>query len=136
MANKHYNVTQHVTLNGQKRSVSFVLYCEEADLTAFTALLEGGYTVTERNDALTDMSGAGTNVTSYKRTNRISYNAKHDDGSFLSGAIRPFKGSIIFKSTASSEDLGGVVKLMKPWSYAPAVTPVAVNSGFTEDYTG
>lgn len=133
MANKHYNVTQHVTINGQKRSSSFQFYGEEAELTAFCNLLEGGYTVTERNDTLSNMQHAETNVTSYGRSNRIGMSAKTADGHFVSANIKPFKGSIIFKDTASDNDIAGVFATAKPFALAPTVTPTTITTGLTQD---
>lgn len=133
MANKTYNVTQKVTINGAKRSTSFSFYGEEADLTAFLALLEGGYSVTERNDTLTDLSHEDTNVTSYVRSSRITMSAKDANGEFLGASIRPYQGSIYFKDTTSSNDLKSALATIKPFKHAPTVVPAHWNSGFTED---
>lgn len=133
MANKHYNVTQHATINGAKRSCSFQFYGEESELTAFTALLEGGFTVTERNDALSDMTHADTNVTAYGRTNRIGLSGKTAEGNYVSASIKPFKGSIIFKDTASDNDIAAVFVAAKPFPLAPTVVPTSVQTGLTKD---
>ena len=130
---KTYNVTQHINLNGTKKSTSFRFIGEESELTALCAQLEGGYTVTEQNDSLTNMTAADTVVTNYKRTNRISMSGKTAEGHFVSANIKPFKGSIYFKQTADSSDIEAVFANSHPFPLAPAVKPSTISIGLTED---
>lgn len=133
MAIKNYNVTQHVNLNGTKKSVSFRFAGEEAELTAFLAQLEGGYTVTEQNDTLSDITHSDTLVTAYKRTSRISMSGKTSEGHFVSANIRPFSGSIYLKQTADSSDIEAVFANSHPFPLAPTVKPSTISLGLTED---
>ncbi len=133
MANKTYNVTQHVNLSGTKKSTSFRFIGEEAELTSFLAQLEGGYTVTEQNESLSKMVNADTVVTAYKRTNRISMSGKTAEGHFVSSSVRPFKGSIYLKQTVDSSDLEAIFRTSHPFPLAPTVTPNSLSLGIIED---
>ena len=136
MANKTYNITQHVKVNGVPKASTFRFVGEESELTALAGLLEGGFTVTEQNDALSNMTGADTNVTAYKRSTRISMNGKTAEGHSVFASIRPFKGSIYFKQTASSADIEAVFAAAHPFPLAPTVKPSTVAVNFSEDVAG
>ena len=130
---KTYNVTQHINLNGVKKATSFRFVGEETELQALCSQLEGGYTVTEQNDTLSNMTAAETVVTSYKRTTRISMSGKTPEGHFVSANIKPFKGSIYFKQTTDSSDIEAVFANSHPFPLAPAVKPSTISVGLTED---
>jgi len=133
MANKKFNVTQHINLNGAKKTVSFSLNMEEAELTAFCALLEGGYTVTEQNESLSSMAGADNVVTDYKRSGRISLSGKTAEGHYVNASIKPFTGTIYFKQTVSSQDIQTVFATAHPFPLAPTTKPSTVSSNLIED---
>jgi len=133
MANKKYNVTQHINLNGTKKTVSFGFIGEVAELQAFLALIEGGYTVTEQNDTLSDITHSDTLVSEYNRSPRISMSAQTDDGSYVNANVKPYQGSIYFKNTTSVDDVKAVVATMHPWSYIPTLTPSTVSVQFLDD---
>ncbi len=133
MAIKTYNVTQHVNLNGVKKSTSFRFTGEQTELEGLLALLEGGYTVTEQNDTLSNTAGSENLVTSYKRSTRIGMSAKTSEGHPVYATIKPFQGSIYFKQTADSSDIEAVFANAHPFPLAPTVKPQVVTVNLSED---
>lgn len=122
MAKKYY-ITQKLNLNGKPVSVTLNITCDEAELDAFLALLEGGYEVKEVIKS--DLVGANALVAS---TNPIvSIGLVGDlNGNPVYESIRPYSGAIHFKNTVSADDITDVLKLTTPFALAPAEKPKRV----------
>lgn len=122
-----YNITQKVNLNGVAKSSSFQVDLEPAEVTALLALMEGGVSVTKQDDTLTDMTGAETAVTAYNGVSRISMGATDAAGNYVSLTIKPFKGSLVFKNTASVDDIKAVFATATPFALAPTLKPSRIS---------
>jgi len=126
MAIKTYNVTQYVKFNGAVKKTSFVFKGDEAGLTAFIALLEGGVKVTEQNDTLTNLSKKDTAVTEMMVARNVRMIATATNGEYLSASIKAFSGSIMFKNTVSATDIKSVLIAQTPYWQEPATHPADV----------
>jgi hypothetical protein len=121
MAN--YKITQKLNLNNKPTSISFDLNGDDADVTAFTALLEGGYEVKKVDDALSSLTGVDTLVTSTNPVTLVGLSGPQNQ--FI--GIRPYSGAIHFKNTVSVDDIAAVCKTMKPFALLPTETPTRVS---------
>lgn len=122
-----YNITQKVNLNGVARTSSFQVDLDPAEVTALIALMEGGVSVTKQDDTLTDLTHQDTLVTEYNGVSRISMSANDAQGNYVSANIKPFKGSLIFKNTASIDDIKAVFATAKPFALAPSTNPSRIS---------
>lgn len=100
MAIKKYSVKQQVVFDtGAVATASFQMTANEADMTAFIALLPGDVTVMEENVTL---SKTGTTETAVNKVSKITLvNVAEEQVS----TIKPFKGNIMLDSTKGSADI-------------------------------
>lgn len=128
---KKYKISQKLNVNGQIKTCSFPVYMDEADLTAFLALLEGGYEVSVVDATLSNMTAANTLQTQTNPVSSITVSGSMTDafGNLKSifETIKPFTGSIHFKQTASVDDIADVLKVSTPFSLAPAEKPTRIS---------
>lgn len=103
MANKDWKVTQTALIKGQKEVCSFILpFMDAGDVSAFCALLEGGYQITEINEGMSDMTKAETNAAQSNPVSRISITGENKQREYISG----FGGKKIhFKNTVNSDEI-------------------------------
>lgn len=127
---KDWKITQTATIAGNKVTTSFILpHCESADVTAFCALLEGGYQVTEVNEALSDMTNAETNAAT---SNPVSFIGMYGEQN-QSVTIKGFGGKpIYFKNTAQGDDIRNVLKTLTPYPLVPAAHPTTISMKASE----
>lgn len=118
MATKSYKLTQRVNLNGNMVVSTAFMSCDQNELAAFLALLEGEVTVYEETQKV---GVADTLVTSHNKISKILMPA---EGSRFA-SIRP-KGSLIVKNTVGVDDVTAAVKLFHPFAEAPSVKPTNV----------
>jgi len=121
---KDWRVSQKALIAGVGHTVSFVLpNMEEAEVTSFCALLEGGYEITEINDAMSDTSNAEINAaTSNAKTYIGMYGAQNQ-----SARIAGFGGKAIhFKNTVSDDDIANVLKTVTPYPLLPTEKPKTI----------
>lgn len=116
-------VTQKLNYKGKATSITFELNGETADVSAFTALLEGGYEVKEVNATLSDVTGVDTLVSNTNAYTNIGLIGPQNQYS----SIRPYSGSIHFKNTASSDDIAAVCLVMKPFALLPTEKPTKIS---------
>ena len=127
---KDWKVTQTATISGDKVSVSFILpNMESAEVSSFCALLEGGYQVTEINEAMSDMTNAETNAA---QSNPVSYIGMYGEQN-QSARIAGFGGKPIhFKNTVSGDDIRTVLAQVKPFPLVPAAHPATISMKASE----
>ena len=127
---KDWKVTQKATIAGNTVSVSFVLpNMESADVTAFCALLEGGYQVTEINEAMSDMTNAEINAATSNPVSYIGMYGAQNQVARISG----FGGSPIhFKNTVHGDDIRNVLKTITPFPLLPTEHPTSVSMKASE----
>ena len=127
---KDWKISQTVTVNGKVETCTFILpNCETTDLSTFVATLEGGYEVTEINEALSDMTAAETNVAA---TNPVSYIGMYGPQN-QSARISGFGGkSIHFKNIVSGDDIRNVLGLFKPFPLLPTEKPHTISMKASE----
>jgi len=136
MANKRYNITQTVTFNGQKLRSSFGFYGEESELTALLGLLEGGYKVTEVNETLSDLSHEDTNVTQMRKVTKIGLTSEADaNGEKTYSTIKPYRGAIMFKTTAGDQEIEGALVNAHCFPIAPTLRVAQVYANSTVEGT-
>lgn len=125
-----YTVKQTVTLNGEKVTSTMVVpNVDAAELATFLALLEGGYEVVEVNEALSDNSGAETNVSATNAVDYISMRGAQNQSAFISG----FNSKAIhFKNTVSGDDIRNVLKVITPFPLLPTEKPSKIAIKATE----
>lgn len=116
-------VTQKLNYKGKPTSATFELNGTASDVTAFTALLEGGYEVKEVNASLSDSTGIDTVVSSTNMYTNIGLIGPQNQYA----SIRPYSGAIHFKNTASGDDIAAVCLLMKPFPLLPTELPTKVS---------
>lgn len=131
MASKQWQITQKVTVNGQKMSIPFSMYAEKADVQALCAMLAGGYEVKEIVEDMSDLTSADTNVGA---TNPV-------DSIYLAGpkgqfsSIRPYSGVIHFDNTKSVDDISNVLRNITPFELLPTEKPTRIKVGRSEYIT-
>lgn len=122
---KDWKIKQTAMVKGQVETSSIVVkHAEAADVTAFCGLLEGGYEVTEINEAMSDMTKAETNAANTNPVSFISiYGPKNQNAH-----IKPYGGNIHFKNSVSGDDLRAVITSWKPFEMLPAEKPTYVGT--------
>ena len=95
MAQKKFTVKQKVNTNGVERNVYANITCEETELDALLAMLEGEYTVM----AELKSGGTSTAVTAYNLLSRVTFRA--EDKANMSGAIFASNGGLVIKNSLS-----------------------------------
>ena len=131
MPAKTYQVTQTVNLNGSKTSVSFQVHMEESELQSFLPLLEGGYTVKVVDSALSNTAGSDVLVSQVNKVSRITMSGNNGVGketAYISG----FNGQIMFKQSASFDDIRTVLYNAHPFKLIPTEKPIDVFVGGSE----
>ena len=128
---KQYQVTQKVTINGVYSSVPFSFYGDESDLTAFCALLEGGYEVKEIVAALSDTTASDTNKPTSNPVSAIYMSGSKNQ----MASIRPYSGSLHFKNTTSVDDIAQVLKTVTPFELLPTEKPLRVTVKRNESFS-
>lgn len=128
-----YGITQKLNLNGRPISTSLEVNMDAADLPAFLALLEGGYTVKQVDDTLSNITNIDTLVTVSNPVTSIGM-VGSSGGEKLYASIRPFSGAIHFKNTVSNDDIAAVLKNVTPWALAPVEKPSRVTFKAYEQY--
>ncbi len=130
MAGKDWKVTQSATIAGDKVSASFILpNMESSDVTAFCALLEGGYQVTEINEGMSDMTNAETNAAVSNPVSFIGMYGEQNQSARISG----FGGkSLHFKNTVSGDDIRNVLATVTPFPLVPTAKPLTVSMKASE----
>lgn len=122
---KDWRIKQTATVKGKVETSNIIIrHVEAADVTAFCGLLEGGYEVTEINEAMSDMTKAETNAAATNPVSFISvYGPKNQNAH-----INPYGGNIHFKNTVSRDDMQNVIMSWKPFELLPAEKPTYVGS--------
>ena len=122
---KDWKVKQTALVAGVTVTASFTLpNMEESDVTAFCALLEGGYEITEINTAMSDMTNAEINPATSNPKTRIGLNGPQNQYQSISG----YGGSPIhFKNTVSDDDIANVLKTTTPFALLPTEKPTRVS---------
>lgn len=122
---KDWKVTQRCTVDGVVHTSTFILpNTETGDVSSFATLLEGGYEITEINEAMSDMTKAETNVVGSNPVSFIGmYGAQNQ-----SARIQGFGGKPIhFKNTISGDDIRNVLKLWTPYPLLPTEKPTSIS---------
>lgn len=127
---KDWKITQKAMIQGDKVSASFVLpNMESGEVTAFCALLEGGYEVTEINTAMSDTTNEEINAATSNPVSYISMYGEQNQSARISG----FGGkSIHFKNTVSGDDIRNVLATVKPFPLVPSAHPTNVSMKLSE----
>jgi len=122
---KDWKVSQTAVIGGvSTRSTMILPNMEEAQVTSFCALLEGGYEVTEINEAMSDMTGAETNAATSNAKTFIGMNGAQNQFARIAG----FGGSAIhFKNTVSDDDIANVLKTVTPFPLLPTEKPSRIS---------
>ena len=126
---KNWQIKQTATVKTQKVSATFTLpHMEESEVTAFCALLEGGYEVVEVNATLSNMTKAETNAVASNPVKTISIRGEQNQGAFISAyGNKP----IHFKNTVTGDDIRNVFANKKIFEAVPTagVTYVSIKAG-------
>jgi hypothetical protein len=131
MAKKTWLVKQERKFNGDVTVASFQYECEEAEIQAIVAVMEGKITVLEENVTLSSADDASNVVTGGLPIDRISMVHSEAKTKTLGAYNRP----ILFKSTTSVVELQNLFSQHKPFSGAyetekpDAVYPTVGNIG-------
>ncbi len=127
---KDWKVTQKALIAGVSVSTSFVLPNMEAgEVSAFCALLEGGYQVTEINEAMSDMTNAETNAAT---SNPVSYIGMYGEQN-QSARIQAFGGGLIhFKNTVNGDEIKAVLGAVTPYPLVPTAKPQTISIRLSE----
>lgn len=118
-----YIVTQKLKYKGSPVSSSFQMEGDDADVTALTALLEGGYEVKKVDESLSNMAASQVNNELTNPVTKITLNGPQNQFS----VIRPFSGVIHFKESAQVEDIKAALSTSKPFALLPTETPTSIN---------
>jgi hypothetical protein len=121
---KRYTVKQTLMFRGKKTTSSFITpFMDEANLQALLALLEGGYEVVERNDALSNMTKAETPQTNTMPIRSITLSGEKRQKDYISA----FGGGIIHMRNGVSEDeIVGIFAGKKVFEFVPDASVLAV----------
>jgi hypothetical protein len=130
-----FTVTQRLTLDNQKTSRTFQIDCTDAELTALTALMEGEISV-KKEDPQFSQGNADSPVSlstaTVVRSIKIPY--KTAAGHYTAEYISTFdKKSMIFKSSASREDIENVL-INKGLTGEESTKPTKVDADTTGTY--
>ena len=116
MAKKVYLVKQKRKFNGDVSVASFTYECEEAEIQAIVAQLEGVITVLVEDVALSSAEGATDVVTGGLPITSISMVHSEAKTKFVGAYDKP----LLFKTTTSVVELQNLFKTHKPFSGAYA----------------
>ncbi len=126
---KDWKIRQTALVKGVQTTATFILpFMAEADVTAFCANLEGGYEVTEINEAMSSMANAEINAASSTSVKSISIRGENNQSTYISA----FGGSPIhFKNTVSGDDIRATLANKMIFEYVPTakVTYVTIKEG-------
>jgi hypothetical protein len=126
---KKYTVKQTLMFRGNKITNTFVTpFIDESVLQSMLGLLEGGYEVVEKNDALSNMTKAETAVTNTMPIKTITLSGEKRQKEFVSA----YGGETIhFKNSVSEDDIVGLFSGKKVFEFVPdaAVLAVGVKTG-------
>lgn len=114
MAKKKYTIKQERKFNGEVTFASGTYECEETDVQAIVAKLEGVITVLEENVTLSSPEGASNIVTGGLVIDGISMVHSEAKTQYFGAYKKPF----IFKSSVSVTELQNMFKLHKPFTGA------------------
>lgn len=106
MAIKKYTISQTANCNGVTKTVYSSITCNESELDAFLATLEGTYIV------MGEVKRGGTDavVASYNQLARVTYKAEGRKN--IGGAIFASNGGLIIKNGVSVDELAGIISVM------------------------
>ena len=127
MASKKFTITQKVNLNNKVESRSFAMVADTAEMTAFIGNLEGKITVKE---ITLEQGSSETVVSTANFVKNIIMSGSNEQGR-QSAVIGSYdKRALIFKNTASADDIRATLTSVKPFGLLPNETPkvIAVNT--------
>lgn len=111
MAKKTYLVKQQRKFNGDVTVASFTYECDEAEIAGFLALLEGKLTVLVEDVTLSSPDGASDVVTGGNPVESIALVHSEAKTKYIGAYNRP----ILFKATASTQEIQALLKTHKPF---------------------
>lgn len=106
MAIKKYTISQTVKCNNVEKKVYASITCNEAELDAFLATLEGEYIVMGE----IKRGGTDANVTSFNLLPRITFRAEGKKN--ISSAIFANNGGLVVKNGISVDEFAGIISAM------------------------
>lgn len=117
MAQKKYTIKQKVNASGVTKNVTANVVCEEAELDALLATLEGQYTVM----AELKSGGNDTQTNSYNLLSRVTMKAEGSEAVF--GSIFASNGGLVIKNTINADELTTIISSMHPFVGFPTLKP-------------
>ena len=106
MAIKKYTISQTVKCNNVEKKVYATITCNESELDAFLATLEGQYIVMGE----VKRGGTDANVTSFNLLPRITFRAEGKKN--ISSAIFANNGGLVVKNGISVDEFAGIISAM------------------------
>lgn len=114
MARKKYLIRQERKFNGDVTRASLTYECEEAEVSAIVAKLEGVITVMEENVALSSAEGATNLITGGLVIDSVAMVHSEAKTKYFGAYDKPF----VFKATTSITELQAMFELHKPFTGA------------------
>jgi len=128
MSSKKYNITQTIIIDGVNKKTTFTVCLDIPTLTTFLSYLEGGISVTEHREDLTDLTDSDKLITSYTAIQTIDLKTK--DKSNLFTRIKPYRGYMFFKKEVDTKTILDIFKNSKPFYFAPHISPTDISTSF------
>lgn len=117
MSIKKYTISQTAKCNNVEKKVYASITCNEAELDAFLATLEGEYIVMGE----IKRGGTDANVTSFNLLPRITFRAEGKKN--ISSAIFANNGGLVVKNGISVDEFAGIISAMHLFEDDPTLKP-------------